>query len=182
MAHCELASKPLLQCLRHTYRKGFPVAQLQTARPFSSTIIAREDAQTEATKQAFYKSPDPNLVTSPRLERRLVRTGSAPVGSRRRRAALQNSPNIPFEKLPYQCFQEARQILTADRDQKLKEIDVERARLTRLRETEPANAEGEALKQTRMRSMEKRIERLKIYADINDPVVKRRFEDGLGMT
>lgn len=172
MAHCELASKPLLQCLRQTYRKGFSVAQLQAARPFSSTIIAREEAQAEAPKH-FYDAPDPALVTSPKLERRLVRAGNAPIGSRRRRAALQTGPNIPFEQLPYQCFQEARKVLLEDREQKLKEIEVERARLARLRETTTANAQDEAQKQTRIRSMERRIEKLKIYADINDPVVKR---------
>ena len=181
MAHCELASKPLLQCLRQTYRKGFSVAQLQAARPFSSTIIAREEAQTEAPKQHFYDAPNPALVTSPKLERRLVRAGTPPIGSRRRRAALQTAPNIPFEQLPYQCFQEARKLLLEDREQKLKEIEVERARLARLRETTTANPEEEAQKQTRIRSMERRLEKLKIYADINDPIVKRRFEDGLGM-
>lgn len=181
MAHCELAAKPLLQFLRQTYRKGFSVAQVHAARPFSSTIIAREEAQTEAPKKHFYDAPDPALVTSPKLERRLVRAGKHPIGSRRRRAALQTAPNIPFEQLPYQCFQEARKILLEDREQKLKEIEVERARLARLRETTTSNAEEEAQKQTRIRSMERRLEKLKIHADINDPIIKRRFEDGLGM-
>jgi large subunit ribosomal protein L35 len=29
--------------------------------------------------------------------------------------------------------------------------------------------------------MEKHLENLKVWADINDPVVKRKFEDGQGM-
>jgi large subunit ribosomal protein L35 len=106
--------------------------------------------------------------------------GVKPIGSRRRRAALQTSANIPFEQLPYQCFQEARKILLADRGEKLKEIEVERARIERLREQDAAVSGGEKQKQTRLRSMMDRLERLKILADINDPIVKKRYEDGEG--
>ncbi|KAL1956030.1 hypothetical protein VTO42DRAFT_7845 [Malbranchea cinnamomea] len=180
MAHCELVSKPILQCLRLTYRRGLPLAQLQTTRPFSSSAIVNEEAQAEAPKVPFYKAPDPALVTSPRLERRLMRAGTHPIGSRRRRAALQSCPNIPFEQLPYQCFQEARKIILEDREEKLQQIEAERARLARLREANPATVGGEAQKQVRIRSMERHIEKLKIYADINDPIVKKRFEDGQG--
>ena len=129
MAHCELASKPLLQCLRNTYSRGVAGVQLQT-RAFQSTASVRE-AEAETPSQPFHKAPDPSLVTSPRLERRLLRQGTTPIGSRRRRAALQNSDNIPFEQLPYQCFQEARKILLADREEKLKEIETMRQRLAR---------------------------------------------------
>lgn len=109
-----------------------------------------------------------------------MRMGVKPIGSRRRRAALQTCANIPFEQLPYQCFQEARKILLADREEKLKEIEVERARIARLGEQDAAVSGGERQKQVRLRSMMERLERLKILADINDPVIKKRYEDGEG--
>jgi len=92
---------------------------------------------------------------------------------------MQQTSNIPFDSLPYQCFQEARQILIQDRAEKLKQIETERARLQRTRNTDPSEiAGGEAAKEKRIKSMEAHLEKLKIYADINDPNVKRRFEDG----
>jgi large subunit ribosomal protein L35 len=180
MSHCELASKPLLQCLRQTCGKGLPVIQLQSIRSFQTTAIARDEVQAEAKKEPFYKAPDPALVTSPRLEKRLLKSGVSPIGSRRRRAALQDSPNIPFEQLPYQCFQEARKVLLADREEKLKEIARERDRIARLRALSDEEAGGEIVKKSRLGAMEKHLERLKILADINDPLVKKRFEDGQG--
>ena len=80
----------------------------------------------------------------------------------------------------FQCFQEARQILQADRDAKIKQINVERDRLTRLRAQDASVSGGEQAKQRRIVSMEQYIEKLKILADINDPLVKKRFEDGAG--
>ncbi|TQS38868.1 hypothetical protein Golomagni_00619 [Golovinomyces magnicellulatus] len=59
---------------------------------------------------------DPNLVTSSREERQLMKLGISPIGSRRRRAAIKTSENIPFEKLPYLCFQEARKVLLDERE------------------------------------------------------------------
>jgi large subunit ribosomal protein L35 len=94
--------------------------------------------------------------------------------------ALQGTSNVPFEQLPYQCFQEARKILLADREEKLKQIEVERARIARLKEADPELSGGELRKQNRLRSMSMTLEKLKILADINDPMVKKRFEDGLG--
>ncbi|EEP80175.1 conserved hypothetical protein [Uncinocarpus reesii 1704] len=180
MAHCELASKPLLQCLRQSYRNGFVALPLQSARSFASTSTLSEEAQADSSKQPFYRAIDPALVSSPRLERRLIRAGKFPIGSRRRRAALQDSLNIPFEQLPYQCFQEARKVLLEDRAEKLKQIETERGRLERLRAANAEDVGGEAQKQTRIKSMEKYLEKLKVLADINDPMIKRRFEDGLG--
>ncbi|KAJ5678097.1 uncharacterized protein N7477_003730 [Penicillium maclennaniae] len=176
MAHCERASKPLLQCLRNTYTRGLPAIQL-SARGFHSTAAVGE-AQPDS--QPFYKSPDPELVSSPRLERRLMRQGTTPVGSRRRRAALQGSANLPFEQLPYQCFQEARQILLADRAEKLEEIEKMRQRIARVEALSPEEAGGENSKKSRVHAMQQHLEQLKIHADINDPLVKRKFEDGQG--
>ncbi|KAJ5456815.1 hypothetical protein N7530_012089 [Penicillium desertorum] len=178
MAHCELASKPLLQCLRNSYSRGVAGVQLQT-RAFQSTASVRE-AEAETPSQPFHKAPDPSLVTSPRLERRLLRQGTTPIGSRRRRAALQNSDNIPFEQLPYQCFQEARKILLADREEKLKEIETMRQRLARQEALSVEEAGGAKAKKSRVTAMQLHLERLKVLADINDPLVKRKFEDNEG--
>ncbi|KAJ5325612.1 hypothetical protein MYU51_000415 [Penicillium brevicompactum] len=178
MVHCERASRPLLQCLRGTYSRGVAGVQLQT-RAFQSTANVRE-AETEAPSQPFHKAPDPSLVTSPRLERRLLRQGTTPIGSRRRRAALQTSESIPFEQLPYQCFQEARKVLLADREEKLKEIETMQQRIARQESLSVEEAGGANAKKSRVTAMQLHLERLKIMADINDPSVKRRFEDNEG--
>lgn len=39
---------------------------------------------------------------------------------------------------------------------------------------------GEARKKGKLVAMHKYLERLKILADSNDPVIRKRFEDGLG--
>lgn len=110
-----------------------------------------------------------------------MRQGTNPVGSRRRRAALQSSANIPFEQLPYQCFQEARKVLLEDRAEKLKEIESMRQKIARAEAQSIEEAGGEQVQKSRLRAMQLHLERLKIHADINDPLVKRKFEDGLGM-
>ena len=177
MAHCERVSKPLLQCLRNSYARSLTGMQTQV-RGFQSTS-AVADAQPESSLP-FNKSPDPSLVTSPRLERRMMRQGTTPIGSRRRRAALQAPGSLPFEQLPYQCFQEARQILLADRTQKLEEIDAMRQKIARL-EAQPVDKAGENSRKSRLTAMQLHLEELKVLADINDPLVKRKFEDGQGM-
>ncbi|KIV87340.1 hypothetical protein PV11_02892 [Exophiala sideris] len=150
-----------------------------SARSLSTTSSAREEA--EVQRPSFYRNPDPATVFVPRLERKLSRAGKPPIGSRRRRAALAQSPGIAFDQLPYQCFQEARKILIEDRAEKLKKIETERARIARLQDVEPSTFPGgEVYKQRRLRSMQAELEQLKILADINDPNVKRRFEDGKG--
>jgi hypothetical protein len=54
-------------------------------------------------------------------------------------------------------------------------------RLRFLEQTSPETLKGgEASRQNRIASMREYIDKLKIQADINDPLVKRRFEDGLG--
>lgn len=124
---------------------------------------------------------DPNTTTAHWAERKLVRQGTPPIGSRRRRAAIRTSQNLPFEQLPYQCFQEARAVLAEDRQEKIAAIRKEVAKIRRLEET-PADkvVGGERVKIMRLISLRKQLERYKILADINDPIVKRRFEDGLG--
>lgn len=124
---------------------------------------------------------DRETTTAPWAERKLVRMGTPPVGSRRRRAALRTSDNVPFEQLPYQCFQEARKVLQEDRQQKIQQIAKELAKIKRL-EDRPVDQVpgGERKKNLRLASLRKHVEELKILADVNDPVVKRKFEDGLG--
>ncbi|RAL64801.1 hypothetical protein DID88_001398 [Monilinia fructigena] len=123
---------------------------------------------------------DPETVVRPENERKLMRQGIMPVGSRRRRAALKNSANVPFEQLPYQCFQEARKVLQADREEKLEMIAKERLRIKNLEAQDVSISGGERQKQTRLDSMRRHLEWLKIQADINDPLIKKRFEDGEG--
>ncbi|KAK6951913.1 hypothetical protein Daesc_006438 [Daldinia eschscholtzii] len=124
---------------------------------------------------------DRETTTAHWAERKLVRMGTPPVGSRRRRAAIRTSENVPFEQLPYQCFQEARKVLQEDRQEKIQAIAKELAKIKRLEET-PADQVpgGEHKKNLRLASLRKWVEQLKILADVNDPIVKRRFEDGLG--
>jgi large subunit ribosomal protein L35 len=93
---------------------------------------------------------------------------------------LSTPGNVPFEHVPYQCFQEARNVLQADREEKLKQIEAQRRRIEQLRLQMPTKAAEQLKKENRLRSMEKYLEQLKILADINDPLVKMRFEDGLG--
>jgi large subunit ribosomal protein L35 len=93
---------------------------------------------------------------------------------------MQNSQGLPFEQMPYQCFQEALKVLRVDRAEKIRQIETERARIARLRASEPSTDEGEAYKQRRLISMEQYLEKLKILADINDPTVRKRFEDKQG--
>lgn len=168
------------RCLRQVARRNGILVQPTAKRGFGSTATKEEEASLQSTPSA--SSLDPALVSTPKEERQLMRSGIRPIGSRRRRAALQGSANLPFEQLPYQCFQEARKILGADREEKLQKIEVERARIARLQEQDPAVSGGEFNKNRRLTNMRKYLEELKILADINDPAIKKRFEDGEGMT
>lgn len=163
-------------------------------RSFSVTARAQEEtdtqtpAQTEtaATSEAPKKTRkplNPETVALPRKERKLIReTGQYPIGSRRRRRALQQSPNIPFAELPYQCFQEARKVLDEDRKQKLAQIELYRTRIAKLQDKVVVDEKEQAQRDHQLRSMRTKLEHTKILADINDPIVKKRFEDGLGMS
>jgi len=113
----------------------------------------------------------------------LEKLTSPVVGSRRRRAALATSQNLPFEQMPYQCFQEARKILNEDRQEKIAKIVAETEKIKRLEAADASTMRGgEEYKEKRLASLRKYVEELKILADINDPLVKRRFEDGVGMS
>ena len=70
-------------------------------------------------------------------------------------------------------------MLREDREEKLRLIQQQRERVARLR-SQKAEKSKEAQIAHRIKSMERYLEELKIQADINDPLVKRTFEDGSG--
>lgn len=108
--------------------------------------------------------------------------GIKPIGSRRKRAAIRTTDNIPFEQLPYHCFQEARKVLAEDREEKIQLIKTERLRIANLLAQDAANIKGgEPMKQRKLNNMRQHLEWLKIQADINDPLIKKKFEDGEGV-
>ena len=173
--------RPALRCLRQAQQLhlGFN----PPPRKFTLSMSRNDSAATDTTNSFIPPPPllDPFTVATPRDERRLVRTRKLlPVGSRRRRAALQSTPGIPFEQLPYQCFQEARKILAADREGKLAQIAEMRKRIAHWTNVSAADCGGEYAKKGRLVRMQKYLEQLKILADINDPSIKKRFEDGQG--
>ena len=139
---------------------------------------------TSTTTPQFPPPPmplDPNTVSTYREERLLLHHKKVhPIGSRRRRAAMQSSDNIPFEQMPYQCFQEARKVLAADREEKLAQIAQMRKRIAHYQNVPSEQQGGDASKKGRLVRMQKYLEELKILADVNDPVIKKRFEDGMG--
>ena len=163
--------KPALRCLRK------PKNYTACLRTFTTTYSPQE-----AALQANSPAPglDPALVSKKSHEQQLISQGIQPIGSRRRRVALRTTANIPFEQLPYQCFQEARKILLSDREEKLEHIEEERKRIARLEARDPAQCGGEVVKRAKLIAMRKFLEELKIKADINDPAIKKRFEDGDG--
>ena len=176
MSGYQRAVKPLSRCLQRTQSQLY-------ARPFSSSCASRNEAGTKAFEEELARKPQwrPEVVSSSKGEKALMKHGIMPIGSRRRRAAIQSSSNIPFEQLPYQCFQEARTVLKADREEKLKEIEVERGRIERLLAQDVSTIPGgEVQRKNRLEGMRKHLEHLKILADINDPMIKKRFEDGDG--
>lgn len=130
--------------------------------------------------------PDPQTASTLAEEAALKRAGIWPIGSRRRRVALANSQNIPFEQLPYQCFQEARKVLLEDRRDKLQQIERQRHKIQNLRaravseEVHTIPRQAESARRNSITSSQHYLYKLKILADINDPLVKKRFEDGKG--
>jgi large subunit ribosomal protein L35 len=152
--------------------------------PTSTPAEAGSDAQKLAADAALLgqkkADPYPSMIKQG-TEEQLSELLSPQLGSRRRRAALATTGNVPFEQMPYQAFQEARKILAQDREEKVAKIVAEAAKIRRLEATDAsAFRGGETYKQRRLESMREYVERLKILADINDPLVKRRFEDGQG--
>ncbi|EMC98453.1 hypothetical protein BAUCODRAFT_121320 [Baudoinia panamericana UAMH 10762] len=181
--------RPLARCTRCTRHDRIP----RSTRSFTTTAPFRLETQEQAPSSSDPPPPppttatkrlrDPYKVHSKHTERSLlINQHLVPIGSRRRRAAINSTSQIPFTQLPYQCFQEARAFLLEDRNEKLEQIRVERERIARLK-TKLATVVAEQdrwREENRLRSMERKLEELKILADINDPVVKKKFEDGMG--
>jgi large subunit ribosomal protein L35 len=151
-----------------------------------TTLTAPKTSEVVPDFMQKWGTLDPQTVENKKQERRLLRREHVqPVGSRRRRATLrrsglQQAPEVPFEQLPYQCFQEARKILLEDRQEKIKAIETQQFRIKNLAQQDTAVSGGKSAKEARLRSMQKHLSELVILADINDPVVKRKFEDGQG--
>lgn len=183
MSKTSVAYRPALHCFQNPpgtkwLLRGFASAVIQTERLSSQPATLA----TPATPGVLPAASDlnPELVSTRSQEQLLIASGKFPIGSRRRRAALSSTQNIPFEQLPYQCFQEARKILQTDREEKLKQIETERKRIAYVQAKDGALQGGEASKKGKLVAMQKHLEKLKIMADINDPIIKKRHEDGLG--
>ncbi|KAI9678629.1 MAG: hypothetical protein M1817_005686 [Caeruleum heppii] len=171
--------RPLLWALRPAVRRNIQPFEDSFIRTFSKGASACDSPNLEP---AAASAPDHDAILSSTSHKNGPTSAkrTAPVGSKRRRAAIRTSQDLPFEQLPYQCFQEARKILRADREEKLKQIGIERERIALLKAKDASKCGGEAEKTRRLRSMETYLEELKILADINDPMIKKRFEDGDG--
>lgn len=183
MSRCQAVARPLARQLR---RQCLPVAA--AARPFTSGIARAADVQPPTTTEApepKQPSPldlDPNSVL-PEFEAALIKAGKMPIGSQRRRVAMRTTGDVPFEQLPYQAFQEARKILAADREDKLAKLTAELEKIAALESKDPGMIKGgQKMKDTKLASLRRYVAQLKILADVNDPLVKKRFEDGLGKT
>lgn len=187
MSGCRAVARPLTRQL----------TQQCVIRTFSSSAVRASETTTTTQEPAAGKSTpttpppaakatpgpldlDPNTV-SREFEDDLISQGTMPIGSRRRREAIRTTGSLPFEQLPYQAFQEARKILAADREQKVASLKATVEKLAALEAKDAAGIKGgETMKQIRLKSLRKEAHRLTILADINDPLVKRKFEDGLG--
>ncbi|KHJ35572.1 putative mitochondrial 54s ribosomal protein 35 [Erysiphe necator] len=177
MATCASYVSPFARYLKCNLISFNLVGGLKTFRRFSSLS---QDVTIEKNMPIRTKL-NPNTVTSRREERKLIRLGIFPIGSRRRRAAVKTSDNIPFEQLPYLCFQEARKILLEEREETLQKIKKQRLRISNLIAQDVSQIMGgQERKDSTLRSMKKYLEELKIQADLNDPIIKKCFEDGKG--
>ncbi|KAK1760704.1 phosphatidylethanolamine-binding protein [Echria macrotheca] len=180
MSRPQQAARPIVRSIRHSSCTPATRTRCIAARQFSSTPSRKDESTTTAQPNPPQKLSDTYAGSQWTLDD-LQRIASPSQGSLRRRAALATSYNIPFEQMPYQCFQEARKILNEDRQEKIAKIVAETEKIKRLEAADPSTyGWTEAYKNTRLASMRKYVEELKILADINDPLVKRRFEDGMG--
>lgn len=173
MSRCQAVARPLARQLR----------QSCAVRPFTTAAPRAAEAQelaAAASREPSALDLDPTTVL-PEFEAQLIKAGKMPIGSRRRRMAMRTTQNIPFEQLPYQAFQEARKILAADREDKLAKIKAELDKIAKLEAKDAADVKGgQKMKDVKLASLRREVERLKLLADANDPLVKKRFEDGLG--
>lgn len=176
---CRQAVRPLRRCLKSATTTTLPIRRSISTTPAPAAQVYKVVREKPETPDPL--ELDPNTAVAPWAEKDLWKAGTPPIGSRRRRYAIRTSQNLPFEQLPYQTFQEARKILAADREEKLAAIVAESAKIKKLEGLDAKDIKGgERTRQMKLSSLRKHVEELKILADINDPAVKRRFEDGLG--
>ncbi|XWW98109.1 hypothetical protein V2A60_006105 [Cordyceps javanica] len=185
MSGCRAVARPMTrqlrqQCVIRTFSSSSAVRAPETTTQEPTTTAATAASTTTKATPTSPLDLDPNTV--PReFEQELMDQGTMPIGSRRRREAIRTTGSVPFEQLPFQAFQEARKILAADRAAKVASLQATVEKMAALEAKDAAAIKGgETMKQIRLRSLRKEAHRLTILADINDPVVKRRFEDGLG--
>lgn len=171
------STHPASRCLRCLAQRNLGI--IVTNRSLATTESKHGEGSLQSTISPQV-TLDPVPVSPQKQEKQPTKTGVHLIGSRRRRAAIKTTGSIPFEQLPYQCFQEARKILQADREEKIKQIEVERKRIAKVQARDAGSSGGDASQKGRLIAMQKHLEHLKILADINDPTVKKRFEDGEG--
>ncbi len=170
MSGCRAVARPLARQFQ----------QQCAIRTFSTGAARAAEVQDQQQKPGPLDL-DPNTVL-PEFEAQLMKEGKIPIGSRRRRVAMRATTGLAFEHLPYQAFQEARKVLAEDRQEKVAKINATVEKIAALEKEDASNVKGgEKMKNIRLGSLRREVARLKIVADINDPLVKKRFEDGLGM-
>lgn len=172
-----------LKCAYHSRPRHLIRSCGHLVRAYSATTPRLAEAESDAQAQppAPKQDVDPESAATWRDLKALRRAGKNPVGSRRRRAALKEGQGVPFEQMPFQTFQEARKILALDRDVKLKKIESEKIKISNLEaKSGDGSPQADSIKKGRLMAMRKHLEYLKVQADINDPVIKKRFEDRQG--
>lgn len=70
--------------------------------------------------------------------------------------------------------------MQADRIEKLKDIERTREKIARYEALNPEQAGGKQVQNSKLGAWKEHLDKLKIQADINDPIVKKKFEDGQG--
>jgi large subunit ribosomal protein L35 len=146
-------------------------------RALSSSRPLRDPQENENTD---VPALDPHTVYTPKQERLLWENQRLrPIGSRRMRVAKATTPGVPFEQLPYQCFQEARKVLVDHRNEVLEKIKAQTERIERIKNRE-AGAQDEKRDGQTIRKLTRNIQGLVIEADSQDPLILKRFEDGKG--
>ncbi|KOS17210.1 54S ribosomal protein L35 [Escovopsis weberi] len=185
MSQCRALVRPLArqlrqQCALRPFTTAGPRAADVQPSTSTSTSTTTNNVPSGAPIMPGPLDLDPDTVL-PAFEAPLIKAGKMPVGSRRRRVAMRTSQNMPFEQLPYQAFQEARAVLAADREEKVAKLRETLDRIAALEAKDAALVQGgQKMKDIKLASLRRYVERLKLLADINDPLVKKRFEDGLG--
>lgn len=168
MAHHIRTIEPSLRALLQ------PQRYLSNTRSFATSALRLDEAGLESISTTPL-APPPLLDTDAarRDQQSTNKPGQSSASSRRLRGATRFSKIL---RQPYQCYQEALKIIQADREVKLKQIKLEQERIARVK----AQDLSQTLRKKKLNAMEKHLEYLKVLTDINDPEIKRRFEERRG--